>query len=502
VSSPYAVPFQPGWPGQPEASWAWPAGAEPPPPRTSLRGVPSPAERRLDFAAVAAIQQRVARQMAQERPAATWGEDERRERARALIVDEVADWALQQAGLGRDTPGIDVEAEMAQAVFAAMFGLGRLQALVEDGTVENVDTNGCDEVWVERSGGVLEQGPALADGDRELIEQIQRWARDLGQTSREFSTASPLLNLRLPVLSNPLGARLAATMDVAPRPQLSVRLHRITDVTLEDQLARGTISMALLEFLRAAARAGKTIGVTGPMNSGKTVMLRALAAEFPRWLRVATIETEFELGLHLMPHRHARVWPVEVREATADNPQSAIDLAQLIAQSLRHNNRRVILGEVRSHEIVPMLDVIANGSPGSLFTLHAGRGYAAISRMVALATRHGLSRDTANELIAGTVDYLVHLELVEELHEHEDGRVTGRRYRFVDEVLEVTGRSESGGPAIPAVFTPGPDGRAVPGTRPVEENLAELIRAGLDPAWWDSPDGMWDPAAPAPGGMA
>ncbi len=497
MTSPYAVPFQPGWGEEPPGSWTWPAGDEPAPPEPPPQLASHPP---LDFAAISAIRQRVARTLGENRPAAAWPEDARRERARTLIVEEVAGWAVSQAGLDRDPPGLEVEAAMAQAVFASMFELGRLQTLVEDDQVENIDANGCDDVWIERAGGRLEQGPALAGSDAELVELIQRWTRDLGQTSREFSTARPLARLRLPVRGNPLGARLTATMEVSPRPQLSVRLHRITDVTLSDQLGRGAISMALLEFLRAAVKAGKTIGFTGPMGAGKTTMLRAAAAEYPRTQRIATIETEFELGLHLMRHRHLRVWPVEVREPTADSPDSGVDLIELIAQSLRHNNRKVVLGEVRSHEIVPLLDVIANGSPGSLFSLHARRGRAAISRMIALATRNGLSRDTANELIGGTVDFLVHLELVEELTEDRDGNAAGQRYRFVDEVLEITGNSESGAPAIGTIFAPGPDGRAVPAHRPA--CLDELIRAGLDPAWWDSPDGMWDPNAPAPGGAA
>ena len=417
-SSPYAVPYQPGWGAEPPGGWTWPSGGEPDlpePPREAAGPM------RLDFAAVSAIQQRVARTLGEERPAAAWAAEERRERARTLIVAEVAGWAVAQAGLDTGAPGLEVETAMARAVFAAMFELGRLQALVEDDQVENIDANGCDDVWIERAGGRLEQGPALAGSDPELIELIQRWTRDLGQTSREFSTAHPLVRLRLPVRGNPLGARLTATMEVSPRPQLSVRLHRLTDVTLPDQLGRGAVSMALLEFLRAAVKAGKTIGFTGPMSAGKTTMLRAAAAEYPRTQRIATIETEFELGLHLLRHRHLRVWPVEVREPTADSPDSGVDLIDLIAHSLRHNNRKVILGEVRSHEIVPLLDVIANGSPGSLFSLHARRGQAAISRMVALATRNGLSRDTANELIGGTVDFLVHLELVEELTEDGDG---------------------------------------------------------------------------------
>ena len=40
------------------------------------------------------------------------------------------------------------DARLVEAIDAAMFGAGELQALLDDPDVENIDINGCDEVWV------------------------------------------------------------------------------------------------------------------------------------------------------------------------------------------------------------------------------------------------------------------------------------------------------------------------------------------------------------------
>jgi len=487
--SPYAVPFQPGWGRRDLRRSDEPADLPPAPPAQGFEGGEGAA---VDFAAVGLVQRAVAEQLAGVHArAGTAGVSP--EQAREVIVGQVTAYADAQAVAGAAMSVVGEQA-LARAVFASIFGLGpALQPLLEDPAVENIDAHGADEVWVEYADGRLERGPALAASDAELVELVGRVARDLAQTTREFSTARPLLNVRLPVPGSLVGARLAATMAVSDRPHISIRRHRLVDVTVDDLLASGTLSLALCGLLKAAVRARQTIVVTGPMGAGKTTLLRALAAEFAAYEQIATIETEIELGLHLLPARHRRVFYAEVREATADAPGSAVDVFDLIKQVLRHNCRRVILGEVRGPEIVAMLDVVANGHPGSLATVHALRGHAAIDRMVELSTRGGLSETSANRLIAGSVNLIVHMELVEELSETPEGGVAGRRQRYVDEVLEVAGLSDAGRPALNVLFHPGPDGRAIPsGTPPAD--LPGLVRAGLDPALLDSPDGLWDPS--------
>ena len=120
-----------------------------------------------------------------------------RELGRALASQAVADWADQRTRTGETTVSAEHERALVEAVFAALFGLGRLQALVDDERIENIEINGCDQVWLSYADGREEPGPAVADSDEELVENLQFLAARVGQAERTFTTAHPRLHLRL-----------------------------------------------------------------------------------------------------------------------------------------------------------------------------------------------------------------------------------------------------------------------------------------------------------------
>ena len=118
----------------------------------------------------------------------------------------------------------------AQAVFDALFRLGRLQPLVDDDRIENIIILGHDNVRLELTDGTLSRrGPPVADSDEELIDFLVFLASRCEVNARAFSEAQPRLHLRLDG-----GARLAATAWVTPRPSVVIRRHRLLQVTLDD----------------------------------------------------------------------------------------------------------------------------------------------------------------------------------------------------------------------------------------------------------------------------
>lgn len=401
--------------------------------------------------------------------------ESQRELARHLITGEVAAWVDQLASQGEPLPTPGQEEALAAAVYAAIYALGRLQPLIDDPQVEDIEIGGHDVVWLHYADGRRLPGPPVADSDAELIELLQGWATYHGQTSRDFSTAHPTLNLRLPD-----GSRLAAIMAVTPRPQVAIRRHRLVDVDLTDLAAVGTLDEPLAAVLRAAVTARLNIVVTGVMGAGKTTLLRALANEVDPRERIGTLEKEYELALHELPARHApgRVVAMEAREGNSEQGAGAVTLHDLVPQSLRMNLRRIIVGEVRSDEIIPMLDAMASGGDGSLCTLHVKRGVNPLTRMVSLAMRgaDALSEHAAHQLIATAVDLIVHIDLIDEAARPGGGAATRRR--MVSQVLEVTGVGEGGRVATNEIFTPGPDGGALPATTPA--CLPDLVAAGFD----------------------
>src|SRR5581483_1641210 len=170
-------------------------------------------------------------------------EDER-QFARALIAQALEGHARAEITAGRAPLNAQDEEELATAIHAALFGVGRLQPLLEDERIENIDINGCDRVFLSYADGQEVMGEPVAESDEELVELIQALAAYSGLSSRPFDTAHPQLDLRLPD-----GSRLSAVMDVTLRPAISVRRARLGKVFLADLVGNGTLSQELAAFL-------------------------------------------------------------------------------------------------------------------------------------------------------------------------------------------------------------------------------------------------------------
>ncbi|HTA07949.1 MAG TPA: CpaF/VirB11 family protein [Streptosporangiaceae bacterium] len=383
-----------------------------------------------------------------------------REAARRWLEGQV------RAGLLPATAGGQSE-ELARAVHDQRYGLGPLTAYLRDPQVENVDMNGCDQVWISYASGERVAGPPVTASDDALIAMVRTWATRGGQTARDFSAAAPLVNVALSG-----GARLTATMSVTPRPCVSVRRHGQLDATLARLHHLGTIDTTLAAFLAAAVKGRCNIIVTGGVNCGKTTMLRALASEIPPGERVATLESEYELYLHELA-QHPDVIAFEAREANSEGA-GGISLHDLISQALRHNPRRILVGEVRRDEIMPMLEAMNSGQEGSMCTLHANSPAEAFDRILILGLRGGLAlAERAIHILVGmAVDLIVHLR------RGFDGT---RSVRYVSEILEVMPPGDTERPAVNRLFLPDPQtGRAMAAHTPSAALLSRLIAAGFD----------------------
>ena len=297
------------------------------------------------------------------------------------------------------------ESRITDEVLAILFGLGPLERLLADESIENVNVNGCDTVWVHHADGIKRQVEPLFESDDELVTLIRKAAAHLGRNERRFDIANPFLDLQLPD-----GSRLNAVMAVSERPAISIRRHRHERVTLDDLCDLGTMDDFLRDFLEATVQARMSIIVCGGTNAGKTTLLRALLNACDPDERLITIEDRLELCLTADHHRHRDVIELETRTANIEGT-GEITMQQLVRNALAMSPDRLIVGEVRGSEVVDMLAALSTGNDGSMCTIHANSSQAAFSKIATYALRSAehIPVEATNRMIAESIDFVVHV---------------------------------------------------------------------------------------------
>jgi pilus assembly protein CpaF len=449
---------------------------QPPQPRPSQRG---PAT--IDWHLVRGFRTTITAAMAE---ATLHTEQDRKQFARNKIAEELR---IHVAAALRNQIGAEpvsdegqwtdaTERAYAEAVFNSIFGFGRLQPLMDDPDVENIEIYGCDDVKVVYGDGrILSAGP-IATTDEELIEDIRTIA-DRGEGGqRAFTRVHPEVDVSL---DNRY--RLHATgFGLTPRPVVTIRQHGYIDVDLDQLVKLDMLEPGLAQFLTAAVRAHRSIVVAGSQGAGKTTFLRALANAIPVDERIGTIESEYELLLHTLPHRHSRIIPMQSRrgggQKEADGTNAGdYTIDQLLTGSLRQNLSRIIVGEVRGAELWTMFQAMT-ASSGSLSTIHAKGSREAIHRMITLAALNGGNTELAARTVAENIDLIVYVDKIDNSWKNEP------IVRHVSSVLELS-QGENNQVATTELFRPDANtGQARFVSHP--RFLPDLERAGYNPTQW------------------
>ena len=348
------------------------------------------------------------------------------EMARHLVDEWLGERARTSIRSGHPGLSADDEEATVHAVLDQIFGLGGLQQYVDDPRVESIFVNGCDSVFIRRSGEPMVRVPPIADADAELENLVRRLAAREGLSERRFDESAPFLNLTLRD-----GSRLHAVMGVCPHPTLTIRRHRLLDASLDDLVRLRMLTVELRQLLEAAILAQCNVVIAGGPNAGKSSLLRTLAAAIPREMRIVTIEDTYELFLDRDRERHPNCVALEARPANVQG-EGAITLTDLVYQALRMGPDVLAVGEVRGPEVVPMLDALSAGNAaGSMCTVHARSTLGTFDRLKGLLAqapeRYGA--EASASLIATAVDLVVHVATAT--------LADGSLHRWVDSVQEV-----------------------------------------------------------------
>jgi pilus assembly protein CpaF len=239
-----------------------------------------------------------------------------------------------------------------------IFGLGPLEKLLKDPTVNDILVNGPEQVYVERRGRLEETALRFRD-NQHLLDIIVRIVARVG---RRIDEANPMVDARLAD-----GSRVNAVIPpLALRgPTLSIRRFGVRPLAMNDLLEYHSLAPEMALLLQAAVRARASIVVSGGTGSGKTTLLNVLSSFINPEERIITIEDSAELQLQ---QRH--VVQLESRLANVEG-RGAVTIRDLLRNALRMRPDRIVVGECRGPEVVDMLQAMNTGHEGSMTTLHA-----------------------------------------------------------------------------------------------------------------------------------
>jgi pilus assembly protein CpaF len=343
-------------------------------------------------------------------------------------------------------------ARLVERVIVLATGLGPLEPLLADPSVDEVMVNGPDAVYIERRGRLERVGVQFA-GEGELMHAIERVLAPLG---RRVDEASPLCDARMAD-----GSRVNVVIPPLSLsgPCLTVRRFRREGFSLRELVANGTMPAALAELLAVSVAARASILVSGGTGSGKTTTLNALSGAIPGEERIVTIEDAAELRL-----RQRHVVRLEARPANLEG-RGEVTIRQLVRNALRMRPDRIVVGEVRGPEALDMLQALNTGHDGSLTTVHANSPEDALRRVetLALMAGVGLPHQAVREQVASALDLIVHQARL------PDGA------RAVESVTEVV--RAAGGAGVRELYRIGGEPRA-PGAGRLAERIGRLRREG------------------------
>ncbi|MGA7525392.1 MAG: CpaF family protein [Acidobacteriaceae bacterium] len=277
-----------------------------------------------------------------------------------LIQQIIAEQGIPLSSVERD--------RIAQEVLDEVFGLGPLEPLLKDDTINDILVNTSANVYVERR-GVLSRTNVTFKDNKHLLQIIDKIVSAVG---RRVDESTPMVDARLKD-----GSRVNAIIPplAIDGPILSIRRFGSSPLTAEKLVQAKALTNPMLDMLRAAVQARLNIVISGGTGAGKTTLLNALSTFISERERIVTIEDSAELQL-----RQDHVVRLETRPPNVEG-KGAIRQRELVINALRMRPDRIVLGEVRGEEAMDMLQAMNTGHDGSLTTIHANTPRDGLARL-------------------------------------------------------------------------------------------------------------------------
>lgn len=286
--------------------------------------------------------------------------------------------------------------QMVKEVLDEALGLGPLEDLLADKTVNEIMVVGPKKIYYEQN-GKNKLSTITFTNERQVLTVIERIVAPIG---RRIDEKTPYVDARLHD-----GSRVHAIIPPCAIDGSIITIRKFPEQRLvyKDLIQYGSMTQEMADFLRIAVEGKRNIVISGGTGSGKTTLINILASFIPKNERIITVEDSAELDL---PQDH--VVRLETRPPSIEG-EGEIDIRTLVKQTLRMKPDRIVVGECRGGEALDMLQAMNTGHDGSLTTIHSNSPRDCIARLETLVqyAGAGISPRAIKEMVASAVHLIV-----------------------------------------------------------------------------------------------
>jgi ATP-dependent exoDNAse (exonuclease V) alpha subunit len=234
-----------------------------------------------------------------------------------------------------------------------------IEPLLLDESISEIMGNPDASWWYERD-GIMRREESISFDAGKLRTGLEVIANQLG---KKLDEDNPVLNAQLPD-----GSRLAAVIPpvVRPSPALTIRKFTSRHYTVDDLIARGTLTRSLADFLAEQIRSGKTLLISGGTGTGKTTTLAVIrsAAESQGYqvegfaptsraarqlneagVHAGTLQGFLARGSNPDAHEQKHFYFVDESSLASTN-----QMREFLARIGANSDRVLLIGDIRQHQ--------------------------------------------------------------------------------------------------------------------------------------------------------
>lgn len=317
------------------------------------------------------------------------------EEIRLYIEEKVFEYA---AGI---TLLVQEKIDLADNIFNYIRGYDVLQPLLEQEEITEIMINGYNKIFVEKNGKIIKTAVEFESEERleDIIQMI------VSKVNRVVNQSSPIVDARMKD-----GSRVNIVLPplALNGPTMTIRKFPKDPLTIQNLIANNTLSEDAANYLGLLVRAKYNIFISGGTGSGKTTLLNVLSNFIPEQERIVTIEDSAELQIKNIKN----LVRLEIRNANTEG-KGEVTISDLIRASLRMRPDRIVVGEVRGHEALDMLQAMNTGHDGSISTGHGNSAEDMLSRLEVMVLRGAnIPVGAIRKQISSAIDIIIHLAKV------------------------------------------------------------------------------------------